>query len=104
MLTIIRSIFATDKNPEFSFLDQSNSRLMNNLARMSLEKIYKQQPVPNNRIKVEFMTLEQVEERNRRAILRAKHRMQMPPIVQVKQSKFYLDNRNDLLLLICFKF
>lgn len=60
---------------------------MSNLARMSLEKVYKQQPVPYNRGKLEFMTLEQVEERNRKSLQKAKHRMQMPPILQVKSFK-----------------
>lgn len=63
---------------------------MFNLTRMDLEKIFRKQPVPQNKVRLEFMTLEQIEERNKRALARAHRNLQMPPILQVSLSQRHL--------------
>ncbi|XP_030370034.1 28S ribosomal protein S22, mitochondrial [Scaptodrosophila lebanonensis] len=80
------AILQYEKDPQPQFTDTETQRLLQSMTQMQLDKVFRKRTVPDNDNEIKFMTTEQLENEFVKMIEKAKHQLQMPPVVKVKQD------------------
>ncbi|ALC47484.1 mRpS22 [Drosophila busckii] len=75
-----------DKDPQPLFTDSETQRLLQSMTQLQLDKVFRQRTVPDNSSETKFMTTLQLEKQFVKTIEKAKHLLQMPPVVKIKQD------------------
>ncbi|XP_013102739.1 small ribosomal subunit protein mS22 [Stomoxys calcitrans] len=75
-----------DKDPHPLFTDAETQKLLKSLTQLQVEKVFRKATMPKNTTEYKFMTTEELEEEFVKTIERAKSRLQMPPVVKVKED------------------
>ena len=75
-----------DKDPQPLFADPETQKLLKSITQLNLNKVFRKRAVKDNSVEYKFMTTEDVEEEFRKAIEKAKTKLQMPPVVQIKED------------------
>lgn len=75
-----------DNDPQPLFTDPETQKLLKSITQLQLQKVFRHTTVPKNSTEYKFMTTEELEEEYRKTIDRAKSKLQMPPVVKVKED------------------
>ncbi|XP_002069911.2 28S ribosomal protein S22, mitochondrial [Drosophila willistoni] len=73
-----------DQDPQPLFTDAETQSLLQSMTQLQLDKVFRKRTVPDNSTEMKFMTPDQLEKEFVQAIEKARHLLQMPPIVKVK--------------------
>ncbi|XP_054726817.1 28S ribosomal protein S22, mitochondrial [Anastrepha obliqua] len=76
-----------ERDPQAQFTDHETQKLLQSMTQLQLDKIFEKTTVPDNSVDYKLMTVEMLEEEFRKTIERAKKRLEMPPVVQIKKDE-----------------
>lgn len=76
-----------DRDPQPLFTDSETQRLLQSMTQLNLDKVFRKRTVPDNSVETKFMTDEQLDSEFQQMVERAKHMLQMPPIVKIKKDE-----------------
>ncbi|XP_011180957.2 28S ribosomal protein S22, mitochondrial [Zeugodacus cucurbitae] len=76
-----------ERDPQPQFTDPETQKLLKSMTQLQLDKIFQKTTVADNSVDYKLMTVEMLEEEFRKSIERAKKRLQMPPVVQMKKDE-----------------
>ena len=80
------SLLEYERDPQALFTDAETQTLLQSMTQLQLDKVFRKTTVADNSVENKFMTTPQLEKEFRRTIGRARGRLQMPPVVQVKND------------------
>uniref|UniRef100_A0A1B0FP52 Mitochondrial 28S ribosomal protein S22 n=1 Tax=Glossina morsitans morsitans TaxID=37546 RepID=A0A1B0FP52_GLOMM len=75
-----------DKDPQPLFTDPEIQKLLKSITQLDLSKIFRRTTASVNSVEYKFMTTEQLEDVFRKTVEKAKLKLQMPPIVKVRDD------------------
>ncbi|XP_075147950.1 mitochondrial ribosomal protein S22 [Haematobia irritans] len=75
-----------DKDPQPLFTDPETQKLLKSITQLQVEKVFRKATVPKNTSEYKFMTTEELEDEFLKTIERARTKLQMPPVVKVKED------------------
>uniref|UniRef100_T1PAJ3 Mitochondrial 28S ribosomal protein S22 n=1 Tax=Musca domestica TaxID=7370 RepID=T1PAJ3_MUSDO len=75
-----------DKDPQPLFTDPETQKLLKSVTQLQIEKVFRKATVQKLSSEYKFMTTEELEDEFQRTIERAKAKLQMPPVVKVKDD------------------
>ncbi|XP_067617394.1 small ribosomal subunit protein mS22 [Eurosta solidaginis] len=87
VLDTTSSTLLYDRDPQPQFTDPETQKLLQSMTQMDLDKIFQKQSVKDNSVEYKLMTVEMLEKEYRKTVERARKRLQMPPIVQLKKDE-----------------
>lgn len=76
-----------DKDPQPLFTDPETQKLLQSITQLHLKKVYRKQTVSDNKVEYKFMTTEELEDEFRKTVEKAKTKLQMPPVVAIKEDE-----------------
>ncbi|KAH8292267.1 hypothetical protein KR054_007980 [Drosophila jambulina] len=76
-----------ERDPQPLFTDAETQRLLQSMTQLNLDRVFRKRTVPDNSVETKFMTDEQLDSEFQQMVERAKHRLQMPPIVTIKRDE-----------------
>ncbi|XP_039952972.1 28S ribosomal protein S22, mitochondrial [Bactrocera tryoni] len=86
-----------DRDPQPQFTDPETQKLLQSMTQLQLEKIFQKTTVPDNSVDYKLMTMDMLEDEFRKSIERAKKRLQMPPVVQMKKDERRIISKDSAL-------
>lgn len=75
-----------DNDPQPVFSDPETQKLLKSLTQLQLDKVFRKAAVAKNTSECKFMTTEELEEEFIKTVERAKVKLQMPPVLKVKED------------------
>ncbi|XP_023308636.2 28S ribosomal protein S22, mitochondrial [Lucilia cuprina] len=76
-----------DKDPQPLFTDPETQKLLKSITQLRLSKVFRKRAVKDNSVEYKFMTSEDLEEEFRKTVEKAKLKLQMPPVVKIKEDE-----------------
>lgn len=76
-----------DKDPQPLFTDSETQKLLQSITQLQLKKVFRKQTVADNKVEYKFMTTEELEDEFVKAVEKAKTKLQMPPVVKIKEDE-----------------
>ncbi|XP_065371905.1 small ribosomal subunit protein mS22 [Calliphora vicina] len=76
-----------DKDPQPLFTDPETQKLLKSITQLKLNKIFRKHTTKDNSVEYKFMTTEELEEEFRKTVEKAKIKLQMPPVVNIKEDE-----------------
>ncbi|KAH8243387.1 hypothetical protein KR032_007109 [Drosophila birchii] len=76
-----------ERDPQPLFTDAETQRLLQSMTQLNLDRVFRKRTVPDNSVETKFMTDEQLDSEFQQMVERAKHMLQMPPIVTIKKDE-----------------
>lgn len=76
-----------DKDPQPLFTDPETQKLLKSITQLQLKKVFRKHTVKDNSVEYKFMTTEELEEEFVKTVEKAKVKLQMPPVVKIKEDE-----------------
>ncbi|XP_036323489.1 28S ribosomal protein S22, mitochondrial [Rhagoletis pomonella] len=86
-----------ERDPQPQFTDPETQNLLRSMTQLQLDKIFQKTTVPDNSVDYKLMTVAMLEEEFRKTIARAKERLQMPPVVQIRKDEHKIISNDSAL-------
>lgn len=75
-----------DQDPQLMFTDSETQKILKSITQIQIDKVFRRAAVSDNSVEYRFMTTEQLEKEFMQTVEKAKKKLQMPPVVKVKED------------------
>ena len=84
-----------ESDPSYHFADEETQKLLKSMTQLDVAKLFKKRTTENNEMKYKFMTTEELEGTIRETLKKCQKRLQMVPIIPIKEDKPHIISKDD---------